>query len=123
MTIADYDQTTYVSGYGRQPSVTDTEGFDRGTGTGEPSESVAHNLRLMKRADDGFNIRDWDDFLERCTPRTCSSIRSGPPKPADTSRTARTWRCGLVGFRTCAFTTMPTTSSSDRDSGPSRSAS
>ena len=43
--------------------MTDTEGFDRGTGTGEPAGSVAHNLRLMKRADDGYNERDWDVFL------------------------------------------------------------
>ena len=48
---------------GGTPSVTDTEGFDRGTGTGEPTGSVAHNLRLMKRADDGYNERDWPLFL------------------------------------------------------------
>ena len=45
------------------PSVTDTEGFDRGTGTGEPTGPVAHNLRLMKRGDDGYNARDWEVFL------------------------------------------------------------
>ncbi|HEY0933598.1 MAG TPA: ester cyclase [Trebonia sp.] len=48
---------------GGTTSVTDTEGFDRGTGTGEPTVSVAHNLRLMKRADDGYNERDWELFL------------------------------------------------------------
>ncbi|MFI7067585.1 ester cyclase [Kribbella sp. NPDC050124] len=46
------------------PSVTDVQGFDRGTGTGEPTESVAHLLRLMKGADDAFNRRDYDDFLD-----------------------------------------------------------
>jgi len=50
---------------GGTPSVTDTEGFDRGTGTGEPTESVAHNLRLMKRGDDGYNARDWDVTLNQ----------------------------------------------------------
>ena len=63
MSTTSQDGTTYESGYGRRPSATDTEGFDRGTGTGEPTESVAHKLRLMKRADDGYNARDWDDFL------------------------------------------------------------
>ena len=48
---------------GGTPSMTDTEGFDHGTGTGEPTESVRHNLRLMKRADDGYNERDWPLFL------------------------------------------------------------
>ena len=41
-------------------SMTDTEGFDRGTGTGEPTESVALLLRLMKRTDYGFNTRDYE---------------------------------------------------------------
>ena len=63
MSTTSKDGTTYESGYGRRPSVTDTEGFDRGTGTGEPTEDVAHKLRLMKRGDDGFSARDWDDFL------------------------------------------------------------
>ncbi len=48
---------------GGTPSVTDTDGFDQGTGTGEPAGPVAHNLRLMKRADDGYNARDWPVFL------------------------------------------------------------
>lgn len=46
-------------------SVTDIEGFDRGTGTGEPTEPVAHLLRLMKTADDGYNSRDFDLFLTK----------------------------------------------------------
>ena len=46
-------------------SVTDVEGFDRGTGTGEPVDSVAHNLRLMKSADDAYNARDYAIFLEQ----------------------------------------------------------
>lgn len=45
------------------PSVTDKEGFDRGTGTGEPSAAVARLLQLMKSADDGYNARDFDTFL------------------------------------------------------------
>ncbi len=64
MSNNEHTETTYTSGYGRRPSVTDTAGFDRGTGTGEPNDQVAYNLRLMKRADDGFNIRDWPDFLD-----------------------------------------------------------
>ena len=47
-------------------SVTDVEGFDRGTGTGEPTEPVAHMLRLMKGAGDHFNARDYAFFLEKC---------------------------------------------------------
>jgi hypothetical protein len=47
-------------------SVTDVEGFDRGTGTGEPTEPVAHLLRLMKGAGDHFNARDYAFFLEKC---------------------------------------------------------
>ena len=46
-------------------SVTDVEGFDRGTGTGEPVDAVAHNLRLMKSADDAYNARDYPVFLEQ----------------------------------------------------------
>ena len=40
-------------------SVTDDIGFDRGTGTGEPTQSVAHNLRFMTGANDGYNARNW----------------------------------------------------------------
>lgn len=43
----------------------DVEGFDRGTGTGEPTDVVAHLLRLMKTADDGFNSRDYELFLHQ----------------------------------------------------------
>lgn len=49
---------------GAAPSVTDRDGFDRGTGTGEPTEQVARLLRLMKASDDGFNARDYDYFLD-----------------------------------------------------------
>ncbi|MBV9170935.1 MAG: hypothetical protein JOZ81_12710 [Chloroflexi bacterium] len=34
-------------------------------GTGEPIDSVAHNLRLMKSADDACNARDYTVFLEQ----------------------------------------------------------
>ena len=50
---------------GAGPSVTDSEGFDRGTGTGEPTKEVAHLLRLMKSADDTYNSRDYDFFLNK----------------------------------------------------------
>ncbi len=63
-TISEHIQDTAVPP-GGTPSVTDTAGFDRGTGTGEPTERVAHNLRMMKRADDGYNARDWDVFLDQ----------------------------------------------------------
>lgn len=49
---------------GAGPSVTDIEGFDRGTGTGEPTESVGRLLRLMKGADDAFNAQDYTFFME-----------------------------------------------------------
>ena len=52
------------SGPTGKPSVTDIEGFDRGTGTGEPTPEVAHLLHLMKRGDDGYNTRNWVDFLD-----------------------------------------------------------
>ncbi len=52
------------SGPTGKPSVTDVKGFDRGTGTGEPTEEIAHLLHLMKRGDDGYNTRDYVDFLE-----------------------------------------------------------
>ncbi|MBV9809194.1 MAG: ester cyclase [Solirubrobacterales bacterium] len=48
---------------GASGSVTDTQGFDRGTGSGEPSADVAHNLRLMKSTDDAYNARDYDFFM------------------------------------------------------------
>ncbi|MBE8515970.1 ester cyclase [Amycolatopsis sp. H6(2020)] len=59
MATTDHPQNTDAT-----PSMTDVQGFDRGTGTGEPTGPVAHLLRLMKGADDAFNRRDYDDFLD-----------------------------------------------------------
>ena len=64
MTITSNDSNTNPT-VGKPVSVTDVEGFDRGTGTGEPSESVAHLLRLMKSADDAYNARDYEVFLNQ----------------------------------------------------------
>lgn len=57
--ISDIDSRAPGAGL----NVTDVEGFDRGTGTGEPTEAVAHLLRVMKSADDTYNSRDYDFFL------------------------------------------------------------
>jgi predicted ester cyclase len=46
------------------PSAVDTLGFDRGTGTGEPTSQVERHLRLMKSADDGFNAQDFSFFMD-----------------------------------------------------------
>ncbi len=59
--IADRDARAPGAGL----NVTDIKGYDRGTGTGEPTESVAHLLRLMKGADDTYNSRDYDFFLDK----------------------------------------------------------
>ncbi len=63
MSITEDTVTTAPAVPAPTGSVTDVEGFDRGSGTGEPTESVAHLLRLMKGADDGYNSRDFDLFL------------------------------------------------------------
>ncbi|MBV9543113.1 MAG: hypothetical protein JOY61_01900, partial [Chloroflexi bacterium] len=56
---------TATAGPSKPASVTGVEGFDRSTGTGEPADSVAHNLRLMKGADDAYNARDYTVFLDQ----------------------------------------------------------
>lgn len=65
MSISEDTRTTSSAAPQGTGSVTDSEGFDRGTGTGEPTADVAHLLRLMKGADDGYNSRDFDFFLGR----------------------------------------------------------
>ena len=64
MSGIDAPQHSELDYPGAAPSATDRDGFDRGTGTGEPSEQVARWLRLMKAADDAFNARDYDFFLD-----------------------------------------------------------
>ena len=124
MSVTEQPGTTYTSGYGRRPSVTDTEGFDRGTGTGG-AESAG---RVQPAADEARRRRFQHPGLGRLPRHAAPSRRVRAPDRCSRDQRARAAPCGHGDVdrcvsRTCGSTTIPTTSSSDRASGRWRSAS